>query len=384
MPGTRAAQGHCQAHLEPLRDCFERLLDESELGASLAVTQDGEPVLDLWGGHADEARQRPWEHDTLTPVWSTTKTMTSLAALLLVDRSELALDAPVARWWPEFAAAGKGDVRVRHLLSHSSGLAGWDQALTLPQLCDWDDCVARLAAQAPWWAPGTASGYHVWTYGFLVGELVRRITGLRTGEFLRRELFTPLGCDFHIGLPPEAALRVSRVVPPPAVPMDLSSMDPASVAFRTMTNPVPDATVSWRDDWCRADIGAANGHGHARAVALVQTVMANRGETAGRRVLAERTVDDALALQVDGVDLVLGAPLRWGAGWGLSTPATFPFIPPGRIALWGGWGGSMVLADADRRLCMAFVMNRMAGTALGGPSAAILATELYRLLGAGT
>src|SRR6476660_8091527 len=235
--------GTCSARFEPLRELFAAKLESGEdLGASLAVNIDGEMVVDLWGGWADEARTAPWTEHTITNVFSTTKTMTALAALVLVDRGELDLDANVAKYWPEFAARGKAGIKVRHLLSHTSGVSGWEQPLTLEDVYDWDKSTALLAAQAPWWEPGTASGYHMMNYGHLIGEVIRRVTGQRLGEFIAAQVAGPGGADFHIGLPPSEFHRVANLVPPPAAPTDPSSLlgqavaDPNSVAFKTWTN----------------------------------------------------------------------------------------------------------------------------------------------------
>ncbi len=371
-------KGTHQPGWEPLVHAFDALfVSGNDLGASLALTVEGECVVDLWGGHRDEARTLPWERDTLTHVWSTTKTMTSLCALLLADRGELALDAPVARYWPEFAANGKGEVLVRHLLGHTSGVSGWAEPMGMGDLCDWERSTALLATQSPWWAPGSASGYHALNYGHLVGELIRRITGMKTGAFLAEELAGPLGADFYIGLPPEADARVARVVPPPPVPVDFSAIPPDSPMLRTLGNPAPDAAYSHREDWCRADIGAANGHGNARSVARLQSIMACEGSLAGRRWLWPETVGRVFDVQARGVDQVLGVPLCMGLGYGLPEPATLPFIPEQRICFWGGWGGSLVLVDVQRRICLAYMMNRMAPGVVGGPNAAVLVQALY-------
>jgi len=374
-------QGHCEPRFARLHEAFQSLLDSgADLGASMALTVDGRMVADLWGGHCDEARQQPWQADTLTHVWSTTKTMTALCALVLADRGELDLDAPVARYWPEFGAAGKGGVLVRHLLGHSSGVSGFADPMTLAGLCDWDDCVDRLARQAPWWTPGSASGYHALNYGHLVGEVIRRISGLKTGRFLAEHITGPLGADFHIGLPAEALSRVARVVPPPPLDIDFGALPADSPALRTLTNPAPDARISWDPAWCAADLGALNGHGHARSVVQVQTAVACDGETAGRRLLSPATVARIFEPQADGVDLVLGVPLRMGIGYGLPA-AVLPYLPGGRIAFWGGWGGSIVLADADRRVCFAYMMNKMAPGVVGGANAAHLVATLYGIVG---
>src|SRR5436190_8281080 len=207
--------GTCSARFDPLRELFAAKLESGEeLGASVAVNIDGEMVVDLWGGWADETAAVPWTENTIACVFSTTKTMTALAALVLVDRGELDLDANVARYWPEFAARGKAQIKVRHLLSHTSGVSGWDQPVTFEDVYDWDKSTAMLAAQAPWWEPGTASGYHAFTYGHLIGEVIGRITGQRPGKFFAAEIAGPLGADFHIGLSPSEFHRVASLVAP--------------------------------------------------------------------------------------------------------------------------------------------------------------------------
>ncbi|MGM9484717.1 serine hydrolase domain-containing protein [Roseateles sp. NT4] len=370
--------GHHQPQWEPLAHAFDALFERGDdLGASLALTVEGELVLDHWGGWCDEARRKPWDRNTLTHVWSTTKTMTSLCALLLADRGELDLDAPVAAYWPEFAANGKSGILVRDVLGHTSGVSGWEQPMGMGDLCDCERSTALLAGQSPWWTPGSASGYHALNYGHLVGELIRRVTGQKTSEFLKRELAGPLGADFHIGLPPEHDGRVARVVPPPPAPVDFSAIPPDSPMLRTLGNPAPDAAYSHREDWCRADIGAANGHGNARSVAQLQSIVACEGTLAGRRWLKPQTVDRIFEVQARGIDLVLGVPLCMGMGYGLPEPATLPFIPEQRICFWGGWGGSLVLVDVERRLCLAYMMNRMAPGVVGGPNAAVLVQALY-------
>ena len=294
--------GTCSARFDPLRELFAAKLESGEdLGASLAVNIDGEMVVDLWGGWADEARTVPWTENTITCVFSTTKTMTSLAALVLVDRGELDLDANVAAYWPEFAARGKAGIKVRQLLSHTSGVSGWDQPVTIDDLYDWDKSTAMLAAQAPWWEPGTGSGYHALTYGHLIGEVIRRITGQRLGEFFAAQIAGPLGADFHIGLPPSEFHRVANVVPWPPQPTDLTQLDPDGPAFKTFTGPAMDRNIewSWTERWRRADIGAANGHGNARSVARIQSAVACGGEVDGVRLLSPKTIDRIFEVQSD-------------------------------------------------------------------------------------
>jgi CubicO group peptidase (beta-lactamase class C family) len=374
-------QGSCSARFEPLRDVLaERLGADHELGACLAVIIDGECEVDLWGGWADPDRTTPWAEDTITNVWSSTKTMVALIALMLVDRGELDPYAKVARYWPEFGAAGKGDIEVRHLLSHTSGVSSWAQPVTVADLYDWERSTALLAAQEPWWEPGTASGYHALNMGHLVGEVVRRITGLRPGEFLAREVTGPLGADFHIGLDPVHFPRVSNVVPPPPLPMDLAALGMDSVAVRTFTNPPPNAEYAWTEEWRRADIGAANGHGNARSIARIQSAISHGGETGGIRLLSPATIERIFDKQSDGVDLALGEHLRFGIGYGLPTPVTTAELPDGRICFWGGWGGSMVVNDLDRRMTFVYVMNKMSPGILGSANSKAYLTNLYSLL----
>jgi CubicO group peptidase (beta-lactamase class C family) len=381
--------GTCSARFDSLRELFAAKFEsgEEDLGASLAVNIDGEMVVDLWGGWADEARTVPWTENTITCVFSTTKTMTSLAALVLVDRGELDLDANVARYWTEFAVRGKAGIKVRHLLSHSSGVSGWDQPVTLDDLYDSDKVTAMLAAQAPWWEPGTASGYHGLTYGYLIGEVIRRITGQRLGEFFASQIAGPLGADFHIGLPPAELHRVANMVPPPAMPTmpvpDATQLDPNGPMFKTFTNPTMQADMkwSWTERWRRADIGASSGHGNARSVARLQSVVACGGEVAGVRLLSPQTINRIFEVQSHTVDLVLGIPIKWGVGYGLPWPEVLPFVPEGRQCFGGGAGGSLVIADADRRLTVAYVMNKMVPCLPIGPIAAALVERVYDIVG---
>ena len=215
--------GSCDKRFEAVRQALAECLDSGEeLGASIVLDLDGDVVIDMWGGHRDEARTQPWVSDTITNVWSTTKTVTSLAALMLVDRGRLDVDAPVATYWPEFAAAGKEGVLVRHLLAHTSGVSGLDQPAAVDDLYDWDKSTSRFAAQAPWWEPGTASGYHALNFGHLIGEVVRRISGKSLKQFVADEIAGPLSADFQIGAVESDWDRIAPVVPPPPLPFDFS------------------------------------------------------------------------------------------------------------------------------------------------------------------
>ena len=355
--------GTCDERFVAVRDALSNSLEKgADVGASVAVTVDGELVVDVWGGHLGDADATPWERDTITNVWSTTKTMTALCALMLADAGQIDLHGPVARYWPEFAANGKADVEVRHLLGHTSGLSGWQEPMTFEDLYDWDRATSALAAQAPWWEPGTASGYHAITQGFLVGEVIRRVTGQTVGQFFRTEVAEPLGLDFHIGLAPSEFGRVANVIPPPPLPVE--GLDPASIMVRTFANPLMVADIAWTDGWRTAEIPAANGHGNARSVALGQAIVACGGELRGRRFLSTAGCRAIFEEQANGVDLVLGAPLRFGIGYGLPSPDA-PMSPNEHASYWGGWGGSVIVVDQDARMTVAYMMNRMEAGVVG-------------------
>jgi len=367
-------QGECQDRFEPLRVQLDAALaDGSEAGLSVCAIADGEVLVDLWGGVADVDSGTTWERDTVVNVFSVTKTMTALAALLLVERSELDLDAPVAKYWPEFAAGGKDVVLVRHLLGHTSGVAGWQRRVSLADV--YDTCAAAdlLAAQEPWWEPGTASGYHAMNQGHLVGELVRRLTGQSLGVFFRAEIADPLDVDFHIGTPPAVDERVAVLITPGA-PSALGSLPPESLTVRTLGNPVLDLAAVRGTTWRRAELGAMNGHGNARSVARAQSVISH----GGRGLLGEATIARIFDVQADGVDQVLGTSVRFGTGYALGHPAFAAHA--GRACWWTGFGGTLVVNDLDRRLTIAYVMNKMAPGVINVERGAAYVRAIYAAL----
>ena len=334
-----------------------------ELGASFSATVDGETVVDLWGGWADEARTRPWQSDTIVNVYSTTKTMTALVALVLADRGELDFEAPVARYWPEFAANGKAEVKVSHLMSHSAGLPDWHEPITNSDLYDWEKVTRLLAEQAPDWVPGTEPGYHSVTFGYLVGEVVRRVTGRSVGTVFRQEIAEPLGADFHIGLPASEDARVADLIPPPGPPVRHISVD--VMATRTR-------------EWRGAEIPAIGGTGNARAIAGIHAILANGGVAKGKRFLSEAGCRKALEVQVAGRDRILGFPIRNGLGFAVSG-GVFAFPNPNTI-YWGGYGGSLAVIDMDARISIGYAMNKMLH--LRGDMRALgLAMELWKAQG---
>ncbi len=372
-------QGAYDPQFSAMADLFSANVDSgADVGASVAVTLDGNMVVDIWSGWFDESKTIPWQSDTITNVWSSTKTITSLAALVLVDRGDLDVFKPVAHYWPEFAAKGKGAIEVRHLLSHTSGVSGWEQPVEVVDLYDWEKSTSMLAAQAPWWEPGSASGYHDRSFGHLVGEVIRRITGQKLGEFVANEIAGPLGADFHIGLEPSQFHRVSNVIPfQGPLPIDLVT-DHDSVSYKTLSGPAWEPPVSWTAEWRQADIGAANGHGNARSLARLLSVVACGGEIDGSHLLSPSTCDLIFQEQSNGVDLVLGVPLRFGIGYALKNES-IPYLPDGRVCTWGGWGGSVIVVDRDRRLTVSYVMNRMEG-GLGGKRGPDLVRAAYAAL----
>ena len=348
--------GTCDERFAAVGELLDRRLrDGDETGASVCVVQDGEVVVDLWGGSA--AAGVPWTRDTLVNTYSLTKTMVALVALLLVERGELDPGAPVARYWPEFAAAGKRDVLVRHVLGHTSGVSGWQQTVTLEELYDTERAAGLLAAQQPWWPPGEGSGYQAVCHGHLVGEIVRRITGTTPGALLRAEF---PDADYWLGAPPEIDDRVATLVPPPSSGVDTAALDP--IASRTLTNPVIPPAVTTTRPFLAAELGGLNGQGNARSVALLQSHVSHRRTS---------SVDRIFEVQSDGVDRVLGAPVRFGLGYALAEP---------RICWWSGLGGSVVVNDLDRRLTFAYVMNRMEPELIGAANTRAFAGTLRSCL----
>jgi CubicO group peptidase (beta-lactamase class C family) len=362
-----------------VRDLFEaNLADGTDVGASFCATVDGETVVDLWGGWADGSKTRAWEKDTIINVYSTTKTMTALTALMLADRGELDFSAPVARYWPEFAANGKANVKVSHLMSHSAGLSGWKEKLTGADLYDWEKVCGLLAAQAPYWEPGTAPGYHGLTQGYLVGEVVRRITGKSLGTVFRTEIAEPLGADFHIGLPASEDARVADLIPPP--PGSALGDGPQTELQANMSNnPGIDVSATRTRGWRGAEIPAAGGTGNARSIAEIHAILANGGEAKGKRFMSEAGCRKALELQVEGDDLILGMPSRFGMGFGLAG-GMLP-LPSQNVMYWGGYGGSLIIIDFDRRATFGYAMNKMAPTTTGDTRAFGLAMGMWQALG---
>jgi CubicO group peptidase (beta-lactamase class C family) len=380
--------GRVEAGFEPVVDAFvANFRERGDVGAACTVVVGGESVVDVWGGLADRATERPWARDTLQLVFSTTKGATALCAHLLVQRGLLDVDAPVASYWPEFAANGKGDIPVRWVLSHRAGLAEIEGTFTLDDALSWDPVVEALAAQPPNWEPGTAHGYHIRSYGWLVGELVRRVDGRTLGRFFADEVAAPLGLDFWIGLPEAEEARVSTVIPPEA------STDPAAQALfeqfagpdtflgRTLTG--PSGLFHYDEMWNTraihaAELPSSNGIADARAVARMYA--ATVGDVDGVRLLEPLTVAAATEVQAEGPDKVVMFPMRYGLGFML--PPTVPSPGPHAFGH-AGAGGSLGFADPDRELGFGYVMNKMEMGMSVDERASSLAAAVYACLDAG-
>jgi len=344
--------GWCDERFGALRECFERnFADHADVGASFAATLEGEYVVDLWGGHLDAARTLPWQEDTLVCTFSVTKTMAALAALVLVDRGELRLDDRVTRYWPEYGRHGKEATEVRQFLTHTAGVPAFAERLSHTDLYDWDHVIALLERQSPRWAPGERCVYHGLTYGFLVGEIVRRVAGVSLGAFFAEHIAAPLRADFHIGLDASHFDRTGDMVLVAPMPERLAR------ELHRYQGAVPDMVppTTNTSDFRRAELPAVNGHGNARSVVRVQTVVANGGSAFGVNLLAPATVE--LVFSEEHVLEAMGA--RQGVGYALSGLFARQMPKGVRSSHWFGAGGSTVLLDHTNRACMSYVMNGM-------------------------
>ncbi|WP_411079646.1 serine hydrolase domain-containing protein [Streptomyces sp. cmx-18-6] len=364
--------GEVATGFEPVREAFaENFARHGDIGAAVCVYRNGHPVVDLWGGIADPRTGRPWTRDTLQLVYSATKGATATAVHLLAQRGELDLDAPVATYWPEFAANGKADIPVRWLLSHQAGLVALDQPVPLNDALAWHPMTAALAAQQPVWTPGTAHGYHGRTWGWFVGEVIRRVSGRTPGRCFADEIATPLGLDFFIGLPAHERERVSHMVhskpavdlttvAPELVPEELRDQvaawsDPDSFSNRAYMVTDPAAIDFNSPEVQAAELPASNGIGTARGLARMYAALI--GEVDGTRLLTPETLTLATNEQAAGRDQVLVAPSRFSSGYQLPTEDN-PMTGPNAFGH-NGRGGSLAFADPDRGVAFGYVMNHI-------------------------
>ena len=385
-----AIGGHVSPGFEPVRDAFQHNFDaRREIGAAVAAYWRGEKVVDLWGGFRTLDRSAPWQEDTLVCVFSSTKGMSAMALALANSRGMFDYDAPVARYWPEFAQNGKGEITVRQLLGHEAGLVLLDEPLTIDRLGDLDDLAELLARQTPAWPPGTRHGYHAMTMGFYMQELFRRVDpGRRSlGQFFREEIAEPLELDFHIGLPPDIAdTRVARLktltrwrallaLPSTPPTMILKMLQPNSLLRRSII--LQDLDMNQRR--CRAvELPAGNGIGTARSIAKTYSVFAEGGARLG---ITPETMEalTAIPTQADPIDAVIGLPACFHLG----------FLRPGPELAFGsserafgapGAGGSFAFADPDAHLAFAYVMNKMDFYLADDPREKSLRDAVYRCI----
>ena len=372
--------GYCDEKFAAVKNVLaESMANGDDLGASVAVYLEGEAVVDLWGGCTDEGKTQAWQENTIINVYSTTKTMSFLCALILAERGQLNFDANVADYWPEFAQNGKADVKVWHIMNHAAGLSGIDAPMIAEDLYNWDLVTGLLAAQAPWWLPGTKTGYHAITQGYLIGEVVRRITGISIGEFFRQEVADSLNADFFIGVPDAAFSRIADLIPPGGDASLGTATGKDSIASRTFKSPPVTALASRTDAWRRAEIPAANGHGNARSVAKIHTILAGKGEALGLRLLSEKTAQSVMEERIGGKDMVLGIPVSFGLGFGINSSKRL-LAPNKNVCFWGGWGGSLALIDQDANMSFSFVMNKMHQGLVGDLRSYKLAQAIYACL----
>jgi CubicO group peptidase (beta-lactamase class C family) len=355
--------GHCDTAFAAVRDAFaQNFADGRELGASLSISVDGHNVVDLWGGYADAAKTRPWDRDTIVCVFSCTKGVVAIATMWAVTRGLLDLDAPVAQYWPEFAAEGKDAIPVRWLLTHEAGLPAIAKRMPHGALSDWDAMTSALAAQAPWWEPGTAHGYHGVTFGHLIGEVLRRATGRDCGELIRAELAAPLGVELSMPLPASHDARTADLV------VELS---PDGTFFdrwnpKTSLGPIAfgnppdcnDPAHCMTETFRRAVIPAANLHSNARGLDRLYSVLAGNGTASGLDLAPAALVEDFARCHVRGDDMVMELPTAFGLGFEHTIPE-WQFGPGLRTFGHNGSGGSLGIVDPDARVSLGYAMNRL-------------------------
>jgi CubicO group peptidase (beta-lactamase class C family) len=365
------AHGFCDERFLLLEDAFRDNVDSGlDKGASLAVTLNGAFVVDLWGGTRDYEMTQPWEEDTVVRVFSTSKVMVMIAVLMLVDRGQLDLDAPIARYWPEFAKHGKEAITARQVLVHRSGLPGFGRSLSFDDMRDWDNVIAIVEDAALWYEPGTTSCYHPQTFGYVLGELVRRLGGRSVDDFFRHEINDPLGADFHFGLATAQATRVAALWPAEHEPDIASPMGAAAMGELA-------ASAEWIDPGnLSVVIPSASGITNARALARIGAMVAMNGELDGRRYLSTSIIEDAASEHSYAEDEVLGW-IRYGLGFGLDS-AEFAAPTPTSIH-WGGFGGSFLTMDPATGISCGFTPNQlMIGDEYGDDPRM---TRYWRLLG---
>jgi len=358
-------EGTCADEFGPLRELLEKNLASGvDTGAGVAVVQDGDLVVDLWGG---EARPEvPWTRDTIANVWSVSKTMVALVVLTQVERGLIDPDAPVTEYWPAFGAHDKDKVLVRHVLGHSSGVPGWTPAVTCEDICDLEKSEAILADQEPWYEAGSAPAYHMINHGHLLDGIVRGATGRPLAEILHSEITGPLGGGFWLGVPEDELDLCADQTPPPGTSVDYSGITPDHFLIRTVFNPLLTPDFFNSTLWRTSAVGGCGGHGNARGVARAQALLSHGGEYGGLRLLSPETIARVFEVQAEGSDLTLAVPTRFGMGYALQMSSA-PAIHEGRVCWWTGYGGAIVVNDLDRRTTFAYTPNKLADHVVASP-----------------
>ena len=374
------SSGQVDSAFKQVREVFEHNFDSDsawpEVGAGYCVYVGGQQVVELTGGVADQESGREWSTDTIANVFSSTKIMPALAIAQLVEAGQVSYDDPIAKYWPEFEANGKGGITLAHVLSHQSGVNAFEDPVAFEDLGDWDKRCTQLAGQTPFCAPGEKSAYHAFTYGHLTMEVVRRLTGMLPSQYVAERISGPLGADFQIGAKEADWSRIATLVPPPPPPADRPMPDPqaAKAIMNPMVAPPMTATPVWR----RAEIPAANGHASARGIARLWGGIANDGSLEGKNLVARSTIDAMRKPLNNGPDMMLG-PAVIGAGVLINPNNVFGPNP----AAFGnvGFGGSGGFADLDLKLACGYVPNRLFPDLLQDPRARALHTAAVECAG---
>jgi len=375
MDDAVSIEGEVAAGFEPVRDAFaanfRRPGDFGEMGAAVAVYRHGRCVVDLWGGHADRARTRPWTRESLVNVWSATKAAAAVAVARLVDQGLIAYDDPVASIWSEFAQGGKAQITIGQAMSHQAGLPGFVEPTRLDDLYDWAGCIAKLERQAPAWPPGSQTSYHAMTFGFLAGEIVRRAAGVSPGAYIAQQVAGPLSADIHIGLPEALDPRVAEILGPKRAPTG-PDFPQSDIARSALINPATGPLVPNRRAWRAAELPAANGQASAQGLARLYAALADGGVLEGARILSPQALAQltAPAAPPGRRDQFLGFVDCWAMGLMLNTPGLYG--PNPESFGHSGWGGSFGCADPETGLAIGYVCNQMGPDLTDDPRAASL------------
>jgi len=374
VPGL-SIQGEVEPGFERVRDAFaanfSAQVECRDLGAGLSVHVRGKPMVRLLGGYRDTERTRPWTRTTLVNIWSASKAVLAVAIAQLVEAGRLRYEQPVADLWPEFATNGKSSITLNHLLGHQAGLNGFAEPTTSADLFDWELMTARLARQKPFWPPGTLTSYHGMTFGWLCGEILRRVSGLEPRDYYRRHIAEPLRADIWLGCPLERRLGAAVIVPPEP---DRNPAVLNEIASRTVVNPAPDAAIANTEAWRAAQVPAVNVHATAEGLGRLYAALANRGMLDGARILSAASVDLLRTMRSPGPDELLG-PRRWAAGVALNHDGQFG--PDPEAFGHAGWGGSVGFASVKSGVAIAYVVNRMGSRLNGDRRARLLCDAVF-------